>query len=182
MMDISNLVFIDCEATGLHNPSYPIEIGIATCDHRCEGYLIKPSPLWSQVAWDPKASQIHKITMDQLVRDGKDIEWIANWLNEKCEGKEVFSDNPNYENFWLSVLFRDTRPRIQPKFQIQNTYLLTQYILKQHGRKAEKIWSKITSEVIESHPPIHRAKEDALYWAIVCQRINEMPLEPQKKL
>lgn len=46
------LTFLDIEATGIHEDSYPIEIGWVDTEGNESSFLIKPIPEWTH--WDLK--------------------------------------------------------------------------------------------------------------------------------
>ena len=60
--------FIDVEASGLGNTSYPIEVAWNDAEGLITNHLVKPEPQWT--SWDPEAERIHGITKEQLEKDG----------------------------------------------------------------------------------------------------------------
>lgn len=157
-------VFVDCEATGLARPSYPIEVGIARCDGVAEGHLVRPVEAWAGVTWDPAALPIHNLTREQLETHGRDPRWIAEWLNRELEGSTVCSDNPEFEAYWLGALFHAAG--VRPLFGLEDTHsLVCAALLSTRGTTGDL--DAIKAKVRITHPYTHRAAADALFWAMV---------------
>lgn len=93
---------IDCEASGLGPESYPIEIGFAMSDGTTQSYLIKPEPSWEY--WDQYAEDhIHKISREQLAKEGIDALTVANILNSQLD--VVYSDALSHDRHWIDRLY-----------------------------------------------------------------------------
>lgn len=96
--------FIDVEASGLSDESYPIEIGFTT-EKETFSYLIKPDLSWTY--WDNIAeSDYHNISRDELFIKGFETLDIISILNEKLKGMILYSDSINFDSFWINKLFR----------------------------------------------------------------------------
>jgi hypothetical protein len=52
------------------------------------------------------AERLHGITREQLQAEGKTPRWVAERLHRELTGREVYSDNPDYDRHWLEELFR----------------------------------------------------------------------------
>lgn len=165
-------VFVDCESTGLARPSYPIEVGIARCDGGSEGHLVRPSPSWSGIAWDPAALPIHNLTREQVERDGKDPRWVAEWLNRELAGKTACSDNPHFEAYWLGVLFHAAG--VEPAFGLEDTYSLVSAALISTQGDASG-FDALRERVRREAPYVHRAAADALFWATMFREAMTPP-------
>ena len=61
--------FLDIEASGLGEHSFPIEIGWAIPFDKERGFLIRPAPDWTY--WSAIAEEVfHRISRDELLREG----------------------------------------------------------------------------------------------------------------
>lgn len=157
------VVFVDCEASALERPSYPIEVGLAWCDGRSRGHLVRPVEAWDDWAWNLRSAEIHKIPRQDLFRHGTEVEVIAEWLNSEFEGKIVCSDNPSYEAYWLTELF--TAADVRPQFMIHDSRsLITSALSKRRG--GLRSFDDIEQRVKAAAPITHRAADDALFWAL----------------
>ena len=65
------IAFIDLEASGLGPQSWPIEIGWGFVGWQPRAMLVKPADAWSMKAWEKSAEELHQISIDQLLREGK---------------------------------------------------------------------------------------------------------------
>jgi hypothetical protein len=103
------LPVIDLEASGLKKNTYPIEVGIyiPTNDGAIEeSWLIKPEQDWlDNREWNEDAAKIHNIPMHELKRDGIPGFEVCNRLNSILSGTTIYSDAPEYDEHWLSVMF-----------------------------------------------------------------------------
>jgi hypothetical protein len=98
------MIILDCEASGLHPDSYPVEV--AWYDFETgeqDSFLIKPADHWNY--WDTNAEEIHGLNQGQLVTDGLSVFHATMRLRKALADKAVYSDAPGYDDFWLQVLF-----------------------------------------------------------------------------
>jgi Exonuclease len=160
---MSKIVFIDCESTGLDIPSRPIEVGLAWCDGKSEAYLIKNCPYWKGVEWNPESSKIHRITPEQVEREGQPPYWVATWLNQQLEGMLVFSDCPKIEAYWLNSLFRASN--VKPHFGLRDSEVVF-YAALGGDTQGRRQYAKIKRSVYMEFPHMHRAAPDALAQAM----------------
>jgi hypothetical protein len=169
-----NIVFLDCEASGLDPNSYPIEIGFAWINGLTENYLVKPSDNWkSNKTWNPESEKIHKISMDTLLKDGSDGRKVALWVKEIFSKNLIFSDNPAYEAMWIKTLFEEYY--IHSDIKILNSNQLVNFVFN----KINKNWDDfrdLKEKVNEKFPYTHRASEDALCWAMIIRQSLEWML------
>lgn len=105
--------FLDIEASGLSFESYPIEIAWGADDGTLEEHLISPSSIAGWTHWDPAAEKIHRLQRERVLREGKAPDWICNRVDAQLSGKEVYSDNPDWDSMWLACLF-DACGRVCP--------------------------------------------------------------------
>ena len=99
------MLFLDIEASGLHEQSYPIQIGWydsqkATGDE----YLIKPTEAWTH--WSEAAEAIHNISRDSLDVNGLPTAEVCQLLNQQLASRLVYSDAVIMDQFWLDRLFQ----------------------------------------------------------------------------
>lgn len=97
--------FLDFEASSLASASYPIEVAWTLADGSIESYLISPSGINKWTDWSAKSERLHGITQRQLLAEGQRPAWICQRMNEQLAGKTVYSDEPDYDNVWLTELF-----------------------------------------------------------------------------
>lgn len=102
---MTNIAFIDLEASGLDARSWPIEVGWGMPDGEPTAFLIRPDETWERDVWMPEAQALHKISMDQLDREGVAAQTVCAQLNEALGGHVVYSDAPDWDGFWLYRLF-----------------------------------------------------------------------------
>lgn len=139
------LIIIDCEASGLEEESYPIEIGVAF-QYDSFGFLIKPHHSWTH--WSEKSAKIHNIERSQL-DSGLSIYDSVIKLNSQLRDSIVFSDAVDYEIFWIDKLFSVVG--VDRLFDIKSIYQLDFDFDKYKKIKMQK------SKNIQ----IHRAENDA---------------------
>jgi hypothetical protein len=146
-MKSNDIVIIDCEASGLSEKSYPIEIGVAFKDDSFS-FLIKPLDSWND--WDEKSAKIHKIERDELFINGITVYDAAYRLNSQLRGLTVYSDAADFETFWIDKLFSSVG--ISRNFDIESIYSLNfdpnKYMIAKKDLSLKSV--------------IHRAENDAI--------------------
>lgn len=99
------MLFLDIEASGLHEQSYPIQIGWYDSEKVVgEEYLIKPEAEWTH--WSEEAEDIHNISRDYLHANGLTAVEVCQLLNQQLAGRLVYSDAVSMDQFWLDRLFK----------------------------------------------------------------------------
>ena len=142
---------IDIEASGLGRGSYPIEIGYIKSDNSSGCTLVKPASAWT--VWHSEAESLHKIPRQLLFEKGKELVWVANWLNEQFKAETVYSDGWANDMCWIGTLFNEAE--IYQSFKVES--LLT--LLSEHEKEQ---WSEIHDEIVAGASLIrHRASSDA---------------------
>ncbi|RRJ83873.1 hypothetical protein [Aestuariirhabdus litorea] len=96
-------LFIDYEASSLHEGSYPIEVGVAMADGSSLSWLIRPEPGWND--WDPVSESVHKIPLALLQREGRGAREVAYELNARFARKVLYCDGLPYDSYWQQRLF-----------------------------------------------------------------------------
>lgn len=114
--------FIDFEASGLGPRSYPIEVAFSLQDGKVESYLVDPSGISYWNDWDSFAESVHKITQEQLRREGLQPSVVAGIMNQRLEGRVLYSDVHEYDWVWCQKLFEAVGET--PTFKISDASIL----------------------------------------------------------
>lgn len=103
---ISDVFFLDFEASSLLPGGYPIEVAWVSAQGEPEQYLIKPTARWLEWSgsWSPESEAVHGIPLATLLAEGTPVEIVATRLVEALAGQEVYSDDPGYDQMWLALL------------------------------------------------------------------------------
>lgn len=165
-IELSRFVFVDCESSGLHSGSYPIEIGVGFCSGESLSRLIRPTPEWKASYWDKAAENIHHITQEEL-EDGYDVLDVAKWFLNIIRRKIVCSDNPKYEAYWVGKLLESAKIYVDVEFV--NSYHLIQDL---SGGVTEEDTLNIENRM-KAYPYRHRAGDDALFWAMAYREFRQ---------
>jgi len=104
MDGLSDIVFLDFEASSLGKEGYPIEVGWVFASGEEESHLIRPAPSWTD--WDVKAGRIHGISREQLRSEGAPIEDVAQRMVSVLTAKKLYATAPSWDGKWLSKLLR----------------------------------------------------------------------------
>jgi len=96
-------IFIDVEASGFGQGSYPIEIGIAGPADDLVCFLVRPPAGWDH--WDAKAEMLHGIARDTLFSYGREVDEVAKALNGRLAGQTAYTDAWGQDMPWLAKLF-----------------------------------------------------------------------------
>lgn len=146
-MNLADLIILDCEASGLSQNSYPIEIGVAY-NKDSFGFLIKPASDWNY--WDTIAEKIHNIKREDLENSGISVYDAVNILNSQLRGLTVYSDAFDFETFWIDKLYSSVG--VERNFKIESIYMLNFNIEKYRKEK-----DSLSKNIIT-----HRAENDSL--------------------
>jgi hypothetical protein len=109
-VDLTKAAFIDLEASSLGSASFPTEIGWAVV--REDGSidsgacLIRPTARWMvhSNAWSAASERLTGITKELLDREGSAPRDAIRRFLETVGNRELFSDEPDYDNHWLNML------------------------------------------------------------------------------
>ncbi len=109
MIDPANFCFIDLEASGLSESSYPTEVGWAMiADGRliAGSVLIRPAPSWRSRpdSWMPAAEAVTGITLAMLDEMGLPPAEAFARFAAAADGRILVTDNPDSDGFWLDQL------------------------------------------------------------------------------
>jgi DNA polymerase III alpha subunit (gram-positive type) len=94
---------IDFEASGFGPESYPIEVGLILNNGMTYQSLISPHEHWTQ--WEEKASNMHGITREQLLKFGKSPQLVCQELNQYCQDQVLYTDCWAHDQNWLNALY-----------------------------------------------------------------------------
>ncbi len=160
---MQKVAFIDLEASGLGPASWPIEAGFCFAEGAPESWLIRPMPDWAQSAWDKKAETLHGIDIDALAKTGRPVDEVCERLNQALKEAVVYSDAPDWDEFWLYRLFSAAGMRQAFKLSDFNEVFA--------GASPHRIKSAIDQAVADA-PHRHRASEDVLHMRMIYQHIR----------
>jgi DNA polymerase III alpha subunit (gram-positive type) len=95
--------FLDIESSGLHEESYPIEVGF-TLGEKSYSYMIKRPPEWS--FWDEISEQCyHNISREELDEKGLSPFEVVTLMNELLVGQVLYTDSYPFDEYWLRKLY-----------------------------------------------------------------------------
>ncbi|MHD0644916.1 hypothetical protein ACYPKM_04770 [Pseudomonas aeruginosa] len=107
--------FVDFEASGLAQTSYPIEIGIYGGEGREYGSLIRPEKGWEH--WCTTAQGIHKIERQRLFDEGQTVSNVVSCINDLFANSILWADS-DWDSFWMARLF--SAAGVEPAFKMGN--------------------------------------------------------------
>lgn len=105
-------LYIDIEASGLEEESYPIEIAWNNASGVITSHLIKPLPEWSH--WNQEAEKAHGISRELLESEGIAPAEMCRLLRQDLHGRRLYSDATLLEKMWLNRLFQSVEDRDCP--------------------------------------------------------------------
>ncbi len=156
--------FLDVEASGFGDKSYPIEIAWSNEAGEIQRYLINPASCADWVSWNADSEKIHGIDRPRLERNGWDPEFVATRLTEDLHGKTVYTDAPDFDDSWVAKLFTAVK---QPKpFHCEHIDELLLTVLR---KPDDAIWQamlhieRIKNELTEFRSGTHSAGYDVGY-------------------
>ncbi|MCA8887950.1 MAG: hypothetical protein KDA46_03905 [Parvularculaceae bacterium] len=134
--------------------SWPVEVGWAYVEGEADAYLIRPAEQWSVTVWDENAEALHGLSIDRLNREGLQPGDVCDHLCAALEGFEVYSDAPDWDEYWMMRLFDAAGRKGALK-------LFDFALLMPRMQPSEK--EKLLSRAELSGARRHRAADDALY-------------------
>lgn len=99
------MLFLDIEASGLHESSFPIELALSDDRLDVRSWLIRPHDGWRLEDWSPQAELVHGISWEGLRIDGKPVDRVAMEIALACEGRVIVSDAVRHDGPWMDRLF-----------------------------------------------------------------------------
>ncbi len=96
---------IDFEASCLprHGKSFPIEVGLSDLTGWTRAWLIRPHASWDGWDWTAEAESLHRLSRDDLWRNGLPAEVVLAELTEAVRGHVVVADSA-LDSYWLETL------------------------------------------------------------------------------
>lgn len=98
-------LFIDFEASSLSFESYPIEIAWGGAVGGIESFLISPEDVLGWSDWSLHSQRIHGLKKKDLLVNGLSPVDVITKVGEKLEGRDVYSDNPDFDGMWFNKLY-----------------------------------------------------------------------------
>ncbi len=132
-------------------------------------HLVRPAPEWKiREAWNLKAERLHGISLAQLLAHGAPAHAVANDMNDRLAGLELFSDESAYDRRWLGQLFKVAG--VEPTFTVSliPTRALLGGMAEERGfdpARFEKLWEEARQQ------RRHRADADARAYAEIWRQI-----------
>lgn len=169
MAGLSDIVFLDFEASSLGKEGYPIEVAWVFASGEEESHLIRPAASWTD--WDAKAGRIHGISREQLRTEGVPIEDVAQRMVSVLTGRQLYATAPSWDGKWLSKLLRAAGiPR--HALRLEDTEMAHRRIVRDVLRDAQvplDLYRTLMQEIlaqarhvnVERGPAAHRALADA---------------------
>ena len=162
------IVFLDFEASSLAKGGFPIEVAWAAEDGTEAAHLIRPAPGWT--AWSEEAQSIHRITPEDLARDGTPHDAVARAMVAALTGHDLTASAPSWDGHWLSLLLRASGfPRKTLTLRDSDDLIFEAAVtaFRRAGRdpaaERDRILALVTATKaeLEAAPPAHRALADA---------------------
>jgi hypothetical protein len=150
--------FIDIEASGLGEHSYPIEIGWVFPFGQERGLLIRPAASWT--FWSAIAEEFfHQISRKDLLREGITVEEAVAQIEDALVGHEVYSEDPELDGWWLGRLSQATGHTSRIVLRDANALFEAQALQNRRDLVA------VRKTAATKFPHVHRALPDALQMA-----------------
>lgn len=132
------IVFIDFEASSLGKRGFPVSVGWAADTGEEECHLIRPAPCWEE--WSEEAERIHRLSLDQLLREGTPHEQVAQRMIEVLGGVALYASAPSWDGKWLSALLRAASlPRHALRLQSSKEARRELWLWREVRRRAEEV-------------------------------------------
>lgn len=128
------LGFIDFEASGLSEDSFPLEIGWTKDGENVESYYIHPDPSWNLKSWSSAAQNLHGIELKSVFEFGVDTKIVSQAMNSALNGYILLSDSASHDIRWANMIFQSAK--IERKFKIVSV----EKFLKQIGLSDKDIF------------------------------------------
>jgi hypothetical protein len=157
---LNNIEYLDIEATGLEEGSYPIQFGWCGLDLEPKTVFVKPHSSWPRDMFTEEAFNIHKIEYEYLLTNGSDVEIVSTVLNGHLKGKSVGVDSPGWDGYWTLRLFEASR--VKPQFLLDHVEHIGKKIAPIANRWCISNYHSLNEAVDEMFPHTHKAHEDAL--------------------
>lgn len=158
--------------------SYPIEIGWVDEEGIGESHLICPNFDW--IDWSDEAEALHRIERYQLIKEGRPAVEIATRLKKASLDKRLISDGPEFDRYWLSVLFGGVDYSPPTLIPVQTAYAEALKIRRDfaalqanRAQLAKQLLLTCEKEEVARNRPRHRALPDAEGMLWIWQKLKE---------
>jgi hypothetical protein len=151
-----NLAFIDLEASGLSENSFPLEIGWTKDGVNFKDYFIKPESDWDRNSWSQVAENLHGIHLADVEYSGLLCEDIAKEMNSDLQEFLLLSDSVTHDIKWVNMIF--AAAKIERKFKIVSI----ESFLKKMGLNDHQIFQAFKYGR-ENFPPCNQVKQDLIF-------------------
>jgi len=153
------IVIVDFEGScspGDGRRSYPVEVAAGLPETgEIRIWLIKPERDWLDAwHWYYEAEQLHRLTRDHLLAHGLPRAQVARELSAFLGDREVVSDNPTAEGYWLGVLLGEDQPK-----RVGSLVRLYATIMG-GGDRGQAAYQQAEALAWRQAPPTHRAGDD----------------------
>ena len=113
------LAALDIEASAFDDvDSYPVKIAIALDDGAARSRLVRPTDAWLEHGiWSDASQEVHRLSLDDLLRNGQPVADVAQDLAEFVVGCVVVSDAHRADAKWTNRLYAAAHRR--PPFQVE---------------------------------------------------------------
>ena len=168
MIDLSQFAFIDLEASGLGETSYPTEVGWAMIENqtiRSGSVLITPPPEWRNQpnSWSAQAEAMTGISQAMLAEHGlPPVEAFAQ-VNAVAGGTLLVSDNPEFDGPWLAMLAAAAVTPVELRF-VDLDAVLNDVVWQGRKARLDRFEAVMAAERLVKRR--HRAEDDAIRHAV----------------
>lgn len=170
--------FLDCEASSLSRVSYPVEIAWSDETGKIESHLINPFLYPKDYTdWNPSSQDIHGLSRNYLSEYGEAPHLVALRLNEALGGKQVYTDAPDCDGFWVRRLFTAVDIPCEVEFlhmeELLRKYLPCEYWMTANTGRVE-IYSLKDQARELCGEDAHRAGNDVSYLLSLYQLTRQL--------
>ena len=172
---LEGIFCLDFEASALGPGSFPIEVAVADAKSGALcSWLIRPTDAWlTDGLWSEESFAVHKITREELLRDGLAVVEVARALAARCEGKRILSDAADIDRAWLARLYKAAG--LGPPFVLSDFHDFAWQLAVGMGRRPDLAYTKSELEAQMRFPMTHRAGADARSRAEMLRLIAGYP-------
>lgn len=149
---------LDFEASSLSETSFPVSAGLFH-QGKLRHWLIKPKKDW--VDWSLQAQSMHGLRKSFLDENGCDADAVFREIVDLVGVSDLYSDNPYWENFWLSVLGKHS-------IEFKNIFGLAPSLTM------DELFLMRDDVLVDSRLTPHRADHDALAWALTIKTVRDI--------
>ncbi|MEZ5916099.1 MAG: hypothetical protein R3C40_00740 [Parvularculaceae bacterium] len=134
--------------------SWPVEVGWAYVEGVADAYLIRPAEQWSITVWDVNAGRCTACQSNSSTGKDYNRSDVCDHLCAALEGFEVYSDAPDWDEYWMMRLFDAAGRKVAIKL-----FDFAKLMPRMQPSEKEKLLLKAELRGARRH----RAADDALY-------------------